>query len=346
MLPLIIERTRLRSRLINGLPHPGPVTLTMPHIPISLSPVPGFCIKSLALTHADYPLRHHTHSPALPIPKARKVFVNIAFDQHVPAPPPGTDVAIERAIAALASPADNSPDDYFVPVVVSDPREVLDKAGKPSVVFDAVFNAALKPKSAKSLEFKAFLIELALQRIEAQSSPSTLSSTSQPALLLSRQFGTPNIKAKGELKPRTVLIPEELFTDGQKRVIEDVSGKKLVDELDVSGKGKEGEQIRGKILVEEVSVGGKESERGEDTPQWSWEEKEGRVRVIVMVPRMTHAHISSTTLDVEPHRIELLVPGLYALDISSDLIKLKRELDVDGAQAEWHVAEGTLVLYA
>ncbi|TFK48328.1 hypothetical protein OE88DRAFT_1664847 [Heliocybe sulcata] len=310
----------------------------MPHIPVSLAPVPAFCIKSSALTHAQYP---HPDAVSLAIPKARKVFVNIAFDNNVPAPPPGSDAAIDRAMSGAAPDADL--DDYFVPVIVSDPREDLDKAGKPAVVFDTIFNTSLKSKSLKSLEFKAFLIELALQRIEAQSSPHSLAAPKQPALLLSRQFGTPNIKSKGELKPRTVLIPEELFTDGEKKRVVG-KGKKLVEE--VSGKDKGGSKDGGRNLVEEVGgseVGGRV---GEETPEWLWEEKDGRERLVVRVPKMTHALIASTTLDVEPHRIELRVPGLYVLDISADSLPVRRELKVDDAQAEWHVGEGALVLYA
>lgn len=48
-------------------------------------------------------------------------------------------------------------------------------------------------------------VELAFQRIEAQTSG---------AILLSRQIATPNIASKGKLEPRTVKIPSILYPEG------------------------------------------------------------------------------------------------------------------------------------
>ncbi|KAG6898028.1 hypothetical protein C0992_007024 [Termitomyces sp. T32_za158] len=112
---------------------------------LSLAPVPGFCIKSSA--------------------DGRKVFVNIAWDKHVPPPPAASEQLIARAIHG-----DDDPDpDAWYSRTLTDP------------------------------EFKLFIIELALQRIEAQSS-----------LVLSRHIATPNIASKGKLLPRTVTIPASL----------------------------------------------------------------------------------------------------------------------------------------
>lgn len=80
----------------------------------------------------------------------------------------------------------------------------------------------------------------------------------------------------------------------------------------------------------------------------------------------TRAHISNSTLDVEPRRVILHVPSLYDLDINLDVapdtepttatygrlgeaateLKRFRDLDVDGAKAEWRVAEKVIVLLA
>ncbi|KAJ3817045.1 hypothetical protein F5880DRAFT_1493522, partial [Lentinula raphanica] len=60
--------------------------------------------------------------------------------------------------------------------------------GKPSLVFDCVFHTSVKFRTLPDPEFKVFIIELSLQRIEAQTQ-----------LILSRQIGTPNIAAKGKL---------------------------------------------------------------------------------------------------------------------------------------------------
>jgi hypothetical protein len=82
----------------------------------------------------------------------------------------------------------------------------------------------------KLINFFPPSIELALQRIEAQTS-----------LVLSRQIGTPNIVAKGKLEPRRVWVPawiaagkydpEEVELEGDKR---NGSGLKLIEEIEHS----------------------------------------------------------------------------------------------------------------
>lgn len=53
------------------------------------------------------------------------------------------------------------------------------------------------------------------------------------------------------------------------------------------------------------------------------------------------------TLDLEPRRIVLDVPGTYALDVDTGAtMRGARELDIEGARAEWRVGEGVLVVYA
>ena len=80
-------------------------------------------------------------------------------------------------------------------------------------------------------------------------------------------------------------------------------------------------------------------------------------------PIQTHADVPCAELDLEPRAIHLHVPTLYALDVDLDLpdaalppslpatrgaleLKRARDLDVDGARAEWHVAEDRLLLFA
>lgn len=85
----------------------------------------------------------------------------------------------------------------------------------------------------------------------------------------------------------------------------------------------------------------------------------------------TRASIRDTTLDLEPRRLIFVAPdpASYVLDLdlsqpdthiqklfnnagkgdsAMSVVRLKRErpLDVDGARAEWHVAEGQLIIYA
>ena len=81
----------------------------------------------------------------------------------------------------------------------------------------------------------------------------------------------------------------------------------------------------------------------------------------------TYDHIKTATLDIEPRRIILAVPPLYDLDLdlalsdaelsqilsdvedaanAAQTLKRQRDLDVDGARAEWRVVEGRVVIYA
>jgi len=84
----------------------------------------------------------------------------------------------------------------------------------------------------------------------------------------------------------------------------------------------------------------------------------------------TDATITSATLDIEPRRLTLIIPGLYVLDIDLNLsdsaleralfpigtstqeiehalmLKRGRNFDVDGARAEWRMKGRCLVIVA
>ncbi|KAI0944435.1 hypothetical protein AcW1_002148 [Taiwanofungus camphoratus] len=347
----------------------------MDTVPVSLAPTPGFCIKSVSLQSTVCKV---SAPPALPskldgpsvvsatitVPKGLKVFVNIAWDSNVPPPPDDSEEAIQRAMSGEEEPPEQSGEGWFVPVVVSEPREDKDKAGKPSVVLDCVYNSSLKSRALKDLEFKTFLIELAFQRIEAQHS-----------LLLSRQIGTPNIRCKGELHPRTVRIPAALYPEGHPNRNGDASsknaGKKLIEEIEVPLQPKS-------VPNKERPKGILKNSPGTPTspppyepplarPDFSWSKVRDGVQISIKVPKLTYDQLPSATLDLEPRRIILNVPPLYALDLDLDLsdahirnnlrlsgpsaeqalaLKRHRDLSVDTARAEWKVTEGLLVVHA
>ncbi|KZT68106.1 hypothetical protein DAEQUDRAFT_745894 [Daedalea quercina L-15889] len=259
--------------------------------------------------------------------------------------------------------ADNA-QGWFVPIVVSEPREDIDKAGKPSIVFDSIYHSSLKSRALKDTAFKTFLIELAFQRIEASY-----------AVPLARQIGTPNIKAKGGLSPRTVQIPTSLFPAGHPALVSSAKpqGKKLVEELASPAARPKG--------ILKKSSGSTDPPAQNDSPgatqaspsvgkmpelTWSKNALTEGLQINLSVPELTHAHVSSATLDVEPRRLILSIPPLYALDLNLDLpdaqirdglqlsrssadqvlmLKRQRDLDVDSARAEWRVAEGRLVVH-
>ena len=88
----------------------------------------------------------------------------------------------------------------------------------------------------------------------------------------------------------------------------------------------------------------------------------------MLLPIKTRDRIPSAALDVEERRLLLNIPGLYSLDVDLTLpdsklqsqlalvgagpngvetalmLKRARSLDVDGAEAEWRIGEGKLVV--
>ncbi|KAI0742766.1 pre-RNA processing PIH1/Nop17-domain-containing protein [Daedaleopsis nitida] len=330
---------------------------------VSLSPSPAFCLKSTALNSLSCSL---SPGDAISIPTGIKVFVNVAWDTNVPPPPDGSDAAIERAMNPTNPVDSDEAPLWFVPVIVSDPRLDTDKAGKPSVVIDCVFNASLKSRSLRSPEFKTYLIELAFQRIEAQHS-----------LLLSRQIGTPNILSKGKLQKRSVLIPTSLYSSAQpggEPTAAPEPGpprKPLIEELPAAPPKPKGILKKAPSTPESPSLAG--NNKGALVPELTCSRTtDGRLRIALSVPHLTRASIPSTTLDIEPRRLIFTSPPSnpsspgYALDLdlgrpdaelqnlfgsprsATDALRLmrERELDVDDARAEWRIAEGTLVIYA
>ncbi|KDQ11204.1 hypothetical protein BOTBODRAFT_461925 [Botryobasidium botryosum FD-172 SS1] len=200
---------------------------------------------------------------------------------------------------------------YFVPVVVSDGREILDRAGKRSLVFDTVFHPSINDRGSKDADYRTFITEIALERIEEKS-----------GLVLGREISTPNISSKGPLTPRTVLVPYFPSNDTQS-------------------------SITGKPLVEEIDSKPAVTTTAEQTPQWRRDspgEKGVKGRIIVEVPKLTRTLHSQSTLDIEPNRIILHIPGVYALDIPLDNSGGDHEIDVNEARAQWIVEDKKLVV--
>ena len=153
-----------------------------------LKPVAGFCVKSSSLQsgfYTQFSSRQPSssasnvlepHGPIrIPIPKNLKIFLNVAWDPHVPPPPDGSEDMIQVAMLG-GGVSELNRDGWYVPVIVSDPREAKDRgqlgrflcerskfmmiilAGKPSLVFDAIYNSTLKSRALKDPAFKTFLI--------------------------------------------------------------------------------------------------------------------------------------------------------------------------------------------
>lgn len=148
---------------------------------VDLTPTPGFCVKSSVL-----------NPEPSPVPAGRKVFINICYDRNVPPPPPADDQTITQALSAHQRGTEDS---YYVPVVVSQPREDKDKgwfcsprtrlassvgtgfssfislifadqhlawlfltAGNPALVFDCIYNQTVKARVLSNSEYKLFIV--------------------------------------------------------------------------------------------------------------------------------------------------------------------------------------------
>ncbi|KZP30167.1 hypothetical protein FIBSPDRAFT_1038509 [Athelia psychrophila] len=115
---------------------------------VELKPTLGFVVKSSTTTpsvlrrsSASEPRTSNLLEPVdppptgLPLPTGPKVFINIAWDTHVPPPPPGPEDIIQRAMLGMdedeydaAQPEEGG---YYLPVlvVVSAPCDDTDKKG-------------------------------------------------------------------------------------------------------------------------------------------------------------------------------------------------------------------------
>ncbi|KAI0255500.1 PIH1 family [Lactifluus subvellereus] len=323
---------------------------------INVSPSPGFCIKSKLLQPGIF---NSTQKP-VPVTQGLKVFVNVAWSKDVPPPIDGVEKAVEFATHThqvdLKS-GQGSP----IPVFTSDGRLDTDKAGKPALVFDCVYHSSLKEPGWKDAEFKSFLIELALQQIEAQNS-----------LSLSRVLGTPNISSKGVLERRVVSVPATLFPPGHHyRALPDkTSTKKLIEEVADSSVAPSDVGLSSPGHTHSEDAVKPHDNSAPEIPTWTWRQEGREIRITIYVPKLTRAIISSSTLDLEPRRFILLIPDLYALDVDLDLsdasleqtpfrvgadpqgtgnasmLKRARDLDIEGARAEWRVKDRCLVIVA
>lgn len=328
---------------------------------VQLSPTPGFCVKTTTLEPGYLPpastpelgsttkaaktsgtadskshgglLEPSSSFEPIPVPVGMKVFVNMAYDANVPPPPQGSEDVIKRAIKGEEPP--EGEESYYVPVIVSHPREDKDKSGNPSLVVDCVFNSTLKSQVLIDQDFKIFLVELALQRIEAQT-----------GLTLSRKIGRPNITAKGKLEPRVVRIPNVLIQgaksldDAPKAAIIEPkpdATKEVKSILKKSGMKEKTSAAQAKKPVVEVisstEVRADENQDSEDTKQdewyensWDWERIGDKLEVRIKIFRLPTANLRKalTTLDIEPRRLILTLSPMQTIDLN----RMKADADI------------------
>ncbi|KAJ4500648.1 pre-RNA processing PIH1/Nop17-domain-containing protein [Lentinula lateritia] len=297
---------------------------------VSLKPVAGFCIKTSTVQPSSFTPLSLKQSPSaqdtsISIPQGYKIFANVAWDANVPPPPDGNEDAIQRAMNGDELDKGNL-DDWFVPVIVSEGRFDTDKAGKPSLVFDCVFHNSIKSRTLRDPEFKVFIIELSIQRIEAQTK-----------LVLSRQIGTPNIAAKGKLQPRTVSIPsllaraeakaaetrnlESKSRSMQKPLIQEIMTQDASDPISQAGL----EVVKPKSILRTPSSNPAQAAAHRDIGAkidvtWSWyRTDDDRLQIQIEAPPVEKTVISRSNLDIEPRRLIFSIPDYFVLDLNLSL---------------------------
>ena len=208
----------------------------------------------------------------------------------------------------------------------------------------------------------------------------------------------PNIRAKGALLPRTVLIPAALYPashpnrsslDAREKVkplIEEVVAPPAIPSTTPRSIMKKKQTA----AASNVSPGPEPAlDRTLEIPAWTWNREKDDLQIRIQVPKLvselvpvrpdtrsngdfsqTRAAVPTASLDLEPTRLWLNIPGLYSLSIDLSLsdaaiqasaktavatvnalqaLALKRnpkDFDVDGACSEWRVAEGLLIVFA
>lgn len=325
---------------------------------VTLTPKPGFVIKTTSTLNGTYttplgtpsissPTSSSTPQPlpeTIAVHKGFKIFLNICWEPQVPPPPERNEDEIRKAMTG----ADLDEGLYFIPVVVSDGRTATDKAGKPSLVFDCVFNSKLKSRATKDFEFRTFLTEIALERVEDKS-----------GLTLSREIATPNIASKGALEPRTVSIPTAL--PAPKPLIQEVSSSDAPSTpRTTTPKGILKSSSQAEVIPAVATP---------EQPKWSAEVDNTGIVVVIITPKLNKASFSSPqsspTLDVEPRRLIFTLSHAYELDLrlnsatgklsavkgklDEDMTSGKgveggKSLDPDEAVAEWRVDKGAVVV--
>lgn len=236
--------------------------------------------------------------------------------------------------------------DWSVPVVISEPRQDLDKAGKLAFVVDAIYNSSLRHKVVTDIPFKLFLVEHAFQRIESQNS-----------ILLSRDISSPNIAFKGQLAARSVAITPTISRPHQSE--QPPHRENLIDPSSSPQRHPSPSSVQLKM------------------PIWSWTKEASSILITVFVPDLPpleRSHIHAAALDLETRRLILHVPRFYSLDINLGIsdadithslssaivggdvvrstqleqfltLKRAREFDIDNAVAEWRTTQGVILVH-
>ncbi|KAG2171593.1 hypothetical protein INT43_008319 [Umbelopsis isabellina] len=131
-------------------------------------------------------------------PIGSKVFINICYAAQVPEPnPAATEADIQKALQGDATAT------YQVPMSLGAPRRDHDRAGHACMVVDACVHTKPFVRAEGDLDYRLYIIELAIELIE-----------DREKVELSREFTMPNLRSKGTIPKRMLQVPKgSLITD-------------------------------------------------------------------------------------------------------------------------------------
>jgi hypothetical protein len=169
----------IAKQLLNSSPKPFEKTLT-------IQPRAGYSYKTTIESRQKQP-QQSTHDIGC------KVYINICYSDNLPAPKLASEGDIQKAL--LAAPGAT----YQVPLSLGQPRKLAGtKESAKDMIFDACIHTQPFIRSEHDLDFRLYLLELAMEHIEEALCVS-----------LSRQFIMLKVAAKGAPIPkRTIHLPE------------------------------------------------------------------------------------------------------------------------------------------
>ncbi|KIJ34548.1 hypothetical protein M422DRAFT_262303 [Sphaerobolus stellatus SS14] len=317
---------------------------------VNITPTPGFVVKTTTTQAGFYTVPNPSPPPPSirhAIPVGLKIFINVAYSSEIPPPPTnGLPKEEEEEIIRKAIEGDEGTT-YFVPLVVSDGRDDKDKAGKPSLIFDAIVNPSLKSRMIKDINFRSFVLEILLTHIELPPL-----ATQARSLSLSRTLASPNIRFKGTLVPREMDVPD--FDSMKLASQAEPISKPLIEEIPAEVPKstvlpKSILKKTGSTSVDPIpntyedphaiSVADKKHE----VPTWRWEGDRivPHQRLIIDAPKLTRGDHSNSTLALSEDILTLRTPS-YFCQIPLDE---NPSTNIDKVRAEWRIGEGKIVIY-
>ncbi|KAI7904147.1 pre-RNA processing PIH1/Nop17-domain-containing protein [Cokeromyces recurvatus] len=142
---------------------------------VEIQPQPGYVCKT------------HIVSSTSKYKVGTVVYINICYASSIPAPPIASEKEIEKALNA-------EPDaTYKVPLSMGEPQQ----GEKGALIMSACINTQPFLRSEKNLDFRLYILELAMEYVEEIISAS-----------LSREFTMPQVKSMGVIPSRILRLPK------------------------------------------------------------------------------------------------------------------------------------------